>query len=358
MTPAETLALAAQHLREGQSLEARPTADSLAAALRCYEQALTLLRTLPLAQPEVRHHLAITSMNRGNALQRLNSPTALANSVQAYDEAIAFFRTLPLDQHPELRNSLGAAWMNRGHALYLQADPARVAEAVRSQAEAVTTLRTLPLDSDRSFRLNLAAAWMNQANALLALDDDQPAADAAREALIIAAPGESQDPLLADIALKARRARCEAIGRLLFRAARRGESTDSLADEASDLVDEGLALARRWEARGETRFRPISTRLFRFGAQLYRMHLPDFLAEFLLEHIDPDRSAGAMSNTSEFYEMAAEALTIARQDLENRRTVFLDTPETMQLLERLRDLRAAQARLTELRSRHCSTASS
>lgn len=356
MTPAETLALATQHLREGQAFESRATADSLAAALRCYEQSLSLLRTLPIAHAEVRHQLAIVSMNRANALQRLNSPTALANSVQAYDEAIAFFRTLPLDENPELRNSLGAAWMNRGHALYLQSDPARVAESVRSHAEAVTTLRTLPLDSNRSFRLNLAAAWMNQANALLALDDDQPAADAAREALSIAAPGETQDPLLADIGLKARRARCEAIGRLLFRAARRGQPTDPLADEASDLVDDGLALARRWESRGEARFRPVATRLFRFGAQLYRMHLPDFLAEFLLEHIDPDRSAGAMSDAGEFYDMAAESLAIARQDLESRRTIFLDTPETQQLLERLRDIRAAEARLAELRARHLSAA--
>lgn len=355
MSPADTFAQATQLLRDGQALETQATAEALAAAVRCYEQSLTLLRTLPLAHAEVRHQLAIVSMNRANALQRQNSPVTLAAAVHGYDEAIAFLRTLPLEQSADVRNTLGAAWMNRGHALFLQADPAHVAEAVRSQGEAVAILRTLPLDQNRSFRLNLAAAWMNQANALLALDDDQPAAAAAREAMLIAAAAEANDPLLADIGLKARRARCEAIGRLLYTATRRRESTDALADEASDLVDEGLALARRWEVRGETRFRHVASRLFRFGAQLYRLHLPDFLAEFLLEHVDPDRSTGAMSETGECYDIATEALTAARQDLESRRTVFLDTPETAQLLERLRDLRAAESRLNQLRARHLST---
>jgi len=351
MSPAEVFAQVAQLMREGQALESKSTPESLAGALRLYEQAIALLRTLPMAQADVRHQLALAAMNRGNALQRQNTPETLDRAIQAYDEAIAFFRTLPLNELPDARNSLGAAWMNRGHAFQLKNDPSALVEAVRSQQEAISLLRTLPLDGHLSFRVNLAAAWMNQANALLGIDEDDRAADAAREALSIATPLEQQQPAFADIGLKARRARCEAIGRLLYRSSRRGESTDALADEASDLVDDGLALARRWEAAGLPHFRATATRLYAFGAQLYRLHLPDFLAEFLLEHLDPDQSPGAMSGSPDLYFIASDTLTQAKLDLESRHQIFLDTPETGRLLERLHTLREAETRLNVLRAR-------
>ncbi len=351
MSPAEIFAQAAQLLREGQVLESRPTADSLAAALRCYEQAIVILRTLPLAQPDVRHQLALAAMNRGNALQRQNTPDSLERAIQAYDEAIAFFRTLPLDQLPDARNSLGAAWMNRGHAFHLKADPAAIVESVRSQEEAISVLRTLPLDAHPSFRINLAAAWMNQANALLAIDEDDRADASAREAIVLTTPLEQQQPALADVSLKARRARCEAIGRILYRSNRRGEPTDALADEASDLVDDGLALSRRWESNGFPHFRATATRLYAFGAQLYRLHLPDFLAEFLLEHLDPEQSPGAVADSPDLHFIASDTLTQAKLDLESRQRFFLDTPETSRLLDRLRTLRDAETRLGALRAR-------
>lgn len=356
MSPADISSFASQLLSDGQALEARGTPESLAAAVRCYEQAITTLRALPLANLDVRHRLALAAMNRGNALQRQNNPPALAAAITAYDEAIAFFRTLPLDAHPDTRNSLGAAWMNRGHALFTRGDPASLVEAVRSQGEAIAMLRTLPLEAAPPYRLNLAAALLNLSNALLALDEDQAADEAARESVTMTALAERTDPAFADVGLKARRARCEAIGRLLVRSTRHGEPTESLADEASDLVDDGLALARQWESRGLTHFRFIATRLFRFGAQLYRIHLPDFLAEFLLEHIDPDRSSGAMSGTEEFYLAAADSLSQARLDLETRQQIFLDTPETAELLERLHSLRTAEARLAQLRARYLAPA--
>lgn len=355
MSVDDTLARAAQLLQTGHALEARFTPDALAGALRCYEQALVALRSLPLSRADVRHQLAITTMNRGNVLQRQSSTTALAAAIQAYDEAIAFFRSLPLDAHPDIRNSLGAAWMNRGHALFVRGDSASCVEAVHAQREAIAVLRTLPLDENLSYRVNLAAAWMNQANALLAIDDNALAADAARESLALTTPLERREAALADVGLKARRALCEAIGRLLVSTSHR-EQVDALADEASDRVDDGLALAREWEARGQPHFRTIALRLFRFGAQLYQVHLPDFLSEFLLEHIDPERSAGAMTHTDELYEIAAESLDRAKHDLEAPGRFVLDTPETARLLDRLQSLREAQARIAALRARFLSSA--
>jgi tetratricopeptide (TPR) repeat protein len=352
MSPDEIFALATHARREGHAFEAQGTPDALAEALRCYERAIGALRSLPIADPRARHGLALALMNRGNALQRQRTEASLAAAVQCYDEAIAFFRTLPLAANPDLRNSLGAAWMNRGHALLVQPDAPALAEAVRSQREAVAILRTVPLDAHPSHRVNLAGSLMNEANALLLVDDPATAADRARDAIGVAQPGESADALLADLGLKARRALCEAIGRLLARPGESAERVDALADEASDVVDAGLALTRHWETRGMPHLRPVAVRLYRFGAELHRLHLPDFLAEFLLEHIDPEHAAGAVADDGELYAIAFDALNAARQDLETRRTVFLQTPDTARLLERWQTLREAETRLAALRERH------
>ncbi len=351
MSPDETFALAASMLARGQALE-NENPPALPDALRHYDQALAALRSLPLSDESVRRDLAVALMNRGNALQRQDAPETICSAIRSYDDAIAFFRSLPLDRHASYRNALGAAWMNRGHALHRLPDPDSLAESVRSHDEAIALLRTLPLAEDRSYPINLAAAWMNQAHALLLGGDFSRALTAARESLAVTAPAEDSDPALADIGLKARRAWCEAAGQHLAAPGADALATESLADEASDMVDDGLALARKWESRGLPVFRPIAARLFRFGAQLYAAHLPDFLAEFLLEHIDPTRASGAMPHLEEFYLVADGALSRARQELVNRRTVFLETPETLQLLERLRALRSAEARLAELRAQH------
>jgi hypothetical protein len=350
VNPADTLARADAIIVEGQTLEAPGTPAAITAALRCYDAAIALLRAAnPPAHELLRHQLARAWMNRANALQRRPAP---ADAIAAYDEAIALFRTLPLDRTPGYRNNLAAAWMNRGHALQATDDPAQLAESARSLETALDLFRTLPLDTDPSHRINLAAASLNLAHVRLLLADSARALAAARKAAAIAAPGQENNPALADIALKAHRAACDAIGRLLVHADAQHEPADALADEASDIVDDALALARRWEARGVPLFRPIAARLFRFGAQLYAVHLPDFLAEFVLEHLDPARSLGAMPFDEEFHLAAAEALARARNDLAAQRTVFLESPETTRLLQRLHDLRDAEARLTELRHTH------
>ena len=345
----DIFAQAAAALSRGQVLESQANPTGLAGAVRCYDEAIALLRRLPLSAEPTRRELARATMNRGNALQRQPSAALLGDAVRAYDEAIALFRSLPLDRNPEDRNSLGAAWMNRGHALYVQATRESLTEAARSQLEAIDTLKPLPLDSSRAVRLNLSAAWLNLGNTLLALGEPGRAMAATAEALSLTAPGEDEDPALADVSLKARRARCEALSRALIASLNNDQPTESLVDEASDIVDDGLALARTWESRGLPLFRPNAARLFRFGSQLYGAYMPDFLAEFVLEHLDPDRSAGAMPMVEDSFLAATEAIARARTDLENRRTVFLDTPETTRLIERLRDLRAAAARLAELR---------
>jgi tetratricopeptide (TPR) repeat protein len=210
----------------GQAREAEGTAASLAEALRCYDEALALLRADPAALAAVRLEHGIVWMNRGNALQKIGTPAKLAEAVRAYDEAIAI---LPVGDGDVAQNALGAAWLNRGRALQSLGGAGHLAEALRSQERAVALLRPLDQGGDCYFQLNLAGACLNLATLL-----------AAR-------------------------------GRLV---------------EAADAIDEGLLVARR-KGPGAAALRPVVARLFHLGAQLCAVNQPQFLVEFVRENLDP-----------------------------------------------------------------------
>jgi len=265
-------------VRRGQSHEAR---GEFYAALACYDEAIALISTLPAAAESCRA-LALAWMNRGNALRKKSTRVALSAAVCAYDRAIALFASLaaavPGDH--ALGNSLGAAHLNRASAL-LALDAERAgADALASADRAIATLRSLPLETNFFYRTNLAGAWLNRASALLAIDLEI-ARMSARIALDLVACAASDHMAAADVALGARRTLLAIIGREL--SAPCADAARLLA-EASDLIDDGLALARLWEVRRVTAFRPAAAQLFHVGAVLYASHQPHFLVEFLDEN--------------------------------------------------------------------------
>ena len=344
---------AVEWLRRGQALEAQGSAPTLAEAVVSYDAAIALLRAESLAgRDPVRHELGVAWMNRGNALQKQATGASLTEAVHAYNEAITLVRALPIATDPVFRNCLGAAYLNRGHALLQLADDAGLAAATRSHEEAVTLLRSLPVGRVPAYRLNLAGALINLANALLIgsePDKLEQARTAAIDALTLTAERENTASEFADLGLKARRVLCEALGQLLFAAGSDEAAVIRLAAEASDAVDSGLALARHWESLGVPHFRPLAARLFRFGAQLYQLHQPQFLAEFLLENLDPAHSPGALPTSGEFHTIAAETLARARRELGRRPVAHLDQAATARLLEISRGLAAADECLAGLR---------
>jgi len=348
--PAATPSTAAAWLARGQQHEAEGTPASLATALACYDRALELLRLLP-DSPDPQHlrEFGVTWMNRGNALQKLATPASLADAVAAYDEAIALLKKLPTHD-PAHGNSLGAAWMNRGHAL-AQQDAAALPAAILAYQEAIAVLQRLPIAEHRSARINLAAAWMNLANALLLFTPPRAAdaRSAAQTSLVLTGEQDSSDQIIADIALKARRVQCDALGHLLVIASTQRAPTQPLADEAADAVDQGLALVRHWEFHGVQHFRPTAARLYRFGARLSLIHQPHFLAEFLLESIDPTRAPGALTGDTELHAFAAEFIPHALATLRATSLIGLAPAQAQRLHEAVRDLESAQARLSELR---------
>ncbi|MBP6506280.1 MAG: hypothetical protein KA257_01835 [Opitutaceae bacterium] len=351
-------ATAKERLRAGQTLEALGTSDSLAQAIGCYDEALAALRQLPFeSDPQLRRDLGVAWMNRGNALQKQASPASLAEAVAAYDEAIAHLQKLPLLENSAYANSLGAAWLNRGHA-FQQQDGASLREAVLSHQTAIAILQKLPVAEDRSALINLAAAWMNLANALLALNAPKhaDARVAAQASLALCARAESSDPVMADIALKARRALCDAIGHLLVAAGSDQAAVGTLATEASDAIDHGLALVRHWEFHGIQTHRALANRLYRFGAQLYLIHQPHFLAEFLLESLDPPAAPGALADDPRPQAFAAEFVLHALTTLRATSLVGLSLAEQARLHGAVIELEAAALKIAGLSESHLKSA--
>jgi hypothetical protein len=157
---------------------------------------------------------------------------------------------------------------------------------------------------------------------------------------------EEEEILAAETGLKARSIICQAIAlQLADGAAASGE----LVDVATDAVDEGMKLARHWEARGEWRFHDLAGELFRFGARVYQMHQPHFLSEFLLENLDPSQSSDAFPVDAEMHAAAGEAIVRALDGIQRDGFQSLNTPRFDRFLKTLRQLRVTEERLAELR---------
>lgn len=337
-------ALARGHTRESEG--------ALEEALKGYDEAIGILSAWPGPPPAgVCRDLGVAWMNRGNVLQRQEHPTALTDADAAYDRAIALLSLLPAAADPVFGNSLGAAWLNRGRALHRRGTPESIAAAVDAYANSIDVLRALPLDANPWFRINLAGAWMNKANVLMGLGDPNrvsEARSAAKESLALVVTGEQAEPIFADIGLKARRVQCDALGQLLVTPDPLNDVVE-LTAEASDTVDDGLTLVRHWEQKGLAGFRPLGLRLFLFGARLYARHQPQFVAEFLLENLDPETTPGAFAGVEEFHRVAAEAIAQTRARLNATGMITPGTPDAGRLLEIAQSLTSAERRLVELR---------
>jgi tetratricopeptide (TPR) repeat protein len=257
----------------GHGQEAQGTPASLARALHCYDQALALLGTYPSEHETVRVAQGILWMNQGNARQRL---AAFGAAIAAYDEALVF---LPVNDNPALQNARGAVWLNRGRALQARGGASDQAEAIRSQQQALALLRPLVGPADPDSQLNLAGACLNLATLLAA---------------------------------------------------------ERRLTEATDAADEGLEIFRRPDA-AQALLRPVAARLFAFGAQLYAIHQPQFLAEFVRENLEPADPT--------FVTAARAAVQRARQHLGRTRYLSAGSPAALRLLELWRDLAALEREL-------------
>jgi len=325
------------------------TPASLEEAVRCFDRAIALRGELPLADdPRHRYGLAAAWMNRGDALSRLGAKAQLAEAVRSYDEALACLGDLPLDEDPLYPRRLAIAWINRGCTQQKEETLEAQTEAVRCFREAVAVLTDTAAAAIADLTLLWAGALTNLAGALLGAADPPLAEirNLAHQALALIEEAERNDVTAAETGFKARHLLCRAIAA----ESRDGRSVPpKLMAEATDAVDEGLALARHWEQRGESGFRALAEDLFRFGCRLYQTGAPHFLAEFILESLDPEKADGVPPLNREMHEAAVAALWNALKEIQRDGFPPPATPRFEHLLDDLRNLRVTEKRLEQLR---------
>lgn len=340
-------------LLEGLKLLEQSTPASLREAIRCFDAAIELRRRLPLAENcWFRYGLIAGWMNRADALTRLGSMDELTEALRSYDEAFAQLRELPMHESPLFVKRLAIAWLNRGFTLLKQATPVSVAGAVESFREAIAAADNFLSANPAEGTTLLAGAWMNHGNALIQQSppDAGNARTSAKGALKLSCAIESSEVGVAEIGFKARHILCQALAHLLASRDLEPGQRDELLAEAAEAVDDGMVLARNWEARGAMQFRSQAADLFRFGCRVYQTHQPHFLTEFLLENLDPARSDGAFSSDLQMHASAREALWHTLGELQRDGFKAMNTPRFEELLEALRELRITDERLVALRS--------
>jgi tetratricopeptide (TPR) repeat protein len=263
-------------------------------ALACFDSALAIRLAFPAeaSTPELRYDLAGTWLNRAAVLVAMGGGDRVVAALRAYDAALAVLRALPLAADARFPRRLAIALQNRGLA-YATHGTGVGHLVYRDLLDAVDVLArdesaAIP---DRAYLR--AATWVSLAQEQL----KEPAEAAWRRALGSAAEArrhlqgtEAEYADAAAVWLTACHVGCQGLARCLSEGASAAGVVSDDVHQATDAVEAGLALARAWEARGVTRFRPIAQALLRFGTRVYTEYQPHFLDEFLAEHAD---AAGA-----------------------------------------------------------------
>jgi len=346
--------LAAAWMRRGVALLVFGQEPRLADAVRCFDEAIRLRRELLAAHrhPALVHAQASSFLGRGDALGRQGGETLLRQALASYDEAVALLETLPVRQSPQLMAQIIAAHGSRAGVLEALRAPDALAQAVQVHRGIAALIRGTPAEKHPDFRLHLGAAHANAANLLLVADApsfDPAAARAESEQAFAAVEGlEREHPVAGEIVIKARRGVCRAIAALIET---RGEGTAprEFLNAMTDAADEALALARHWEAKGVTRFRPLAIEMFGFGANLYVRHQVHFLAEYILDNLDPERSADAFRQCPEMHGLATALVADALRHFERDRMITTATRDVDRQIETMQGLRHAAERLAALK---------
>lgn len=273
-------------------------------ALALFDRALELRSRLPTEIPVHAFNLAACWLSRADALARIQGLDWTTQALAAYDEALALLRPLPLADDARYSRRLAITYQNRALVLAAQNPPA-MGEAADALATAAQVLEEAgPFDD----RLQLVAVvWMNLANVRAmegTPESDVAARDAAERAIAHVTAYEREHIGAAQVGLSARAVICQTIARRLPAIAP-GETSDDV-HEATDVVEDGLTIVRHWERQGPSPFRGIAADLFRFGARVYIHFQPHFLSEFVRENLDPEESSQDFVESAEIQDVAHE----------------------------------------------------
>lgn len=336
----DKLVLANLHANRGICLLTHTGQELLPAALEDFDRAIALRRQAPLDAGN-RWGLAAGLMNRGDVLQRLGGNDHEARA--AYDEAVAHLEILQPFKSPAVLQRLALAWSNRG---LVAEDPDQARRCFDR------CLGLLAMQENLPQLLTRGSALLNRGRQVLSIEADAPAAAAdAREAMALLASHARDDAAAAEQSLHARHLLARALCSWLDGDRRTPDLTDDWIATATDTVEEALALERHWSRKGVAHLRSLALELFQLGLEVYRVCQPHFLAEFILESLDPEVSTGAPSDDPAFQQAAALALHRALNEAARRAAAAtLDPAELEKQTTILAALRAADLRLAALQS--------
>ena len=280
-------------MNRGIALMAEERAGAASEALACFDEALGLRTSLPLDQsPVLRYGRAVCWLNRADALMRLGGGPQVVEALRSCGEAIAELRHLPLEDDPRFPRRLAMAHHNRG--LFLLVHGAGPTDVVAAFRESIALLEHPHAERIVDRQQLLAVAWMNLAHvqAAAGTDESEPQArSSAMRAIELVGASEADDVTAAEVGLNARHVLCQTYAGRLGSMVGTVDAMPDDVHEATDAVDDGLALVRRWEQKGVARFRRVAADLFRFGARVYLLYQPQFLEEFMNENLDPAASS-------------------------------------------------------------------
>ncbi|MDB6004049.1 MAG: hypothetical protein JWR15_1036 [Prosthecobacter sp.] len=348
-SPDDRNAVAKVWMKRGIALLSASNAEALPEALNCFEQALEIRRTLPFEESAwFRWLLTACWMNRGDVLTRLGKPDQLTAAVQSFDEAIFHLLRLPLEEDPQYRGRLTLGWMNRSLALRAQGTPESLREALLSLDRAKTVFEESATPERPIGTTMMATLLINRAAVLLEVSPPRSleALDVAQAALTSCQPAEREMLQAAEIGLKARHAFCHAVAVLLETPPVDTTRADDWIMQATDKVDEAMQLTAHWEKHGAAQhFRGMRNELFRYGCNLLLAYQPHFMAEFLLDVLDPDQGSSMLAQADDLYQAGLEALDLAAVELRRRGPLDLGLQKMDRLIEVLESLSRAAERI-------------
>jgi hypothetical protein len=318
-------------------------------ALENFDKAIAAGRQMPWQTNEkCRWLLAACWMNRGELLSHAEDGGALAEAVRSFDEAISHLENLPHGREAQYHGTLVMAWMSRSHALRSLANPDSLKEALLSLGRAEEVRKTGPASSDVGLRasimINRAALQLEftPPNALECLQE----ADALIE---LCSPDEDKQPMAAELGLKARHLFCRAVDTLLQGGPVDPTQADEWVMRTTDRIEEALQVAARWREQNQTpSFEMLQVEFFRFGCHLYLVSQPHFLAEFVLDVLDPDRASPMHADSKELRKAGQDMLARATQALKQRGPATFGAQRMDRLIEIIRALEAAEERVQNL----------
>lgn len=321
-------------------------------ALWCFEKAIVLRRDLPLEENVwFRWGLCAGWMNRGDVLTRMGRPELLDEALRSYDEALGHLEKMPLVEEPNKLGRHALAWMNRAITLRAQRTPESLEKALRSLDNARTLLEAHATPERQVDFLTLATLAMNRAALLIEAAPPRmlEAMDATAEAAFLAQPLEKTDLLGAEVALKSRHVYCHAVAMLLESPPVDARRADGWIMQATEWVEEAMGLTAWWERKGHA-FKELRLELFHYGCRIYLAYQPHFMAEFLLDVLDPERGSALHACAEDLHAAGLDALAMAAEVLKRRGPLDFGLQGMDRLLEVIGDLNLAAQRIKKLQT--------